>query len=504
MAKLLLIEKDQLSAAVLEDRLRVAGYQVEILHDASKAAELVDERQIDLVVLDMPGQGPAALEPIRELRSRPGTRSVSIVALSDSQDPTHRMDILRAGADDCLVRPFDPEELEIRVKRLLGSRTAGLHLLQGDLASHPLWAVLQYLQQVNKTGHLRVRGGAGSGTIDLREGQLVAARWQGLRGKEALLTLLSIEEGSFRVDPGDPGDPIGEGSKDLPMNELLMRAAWLKDELAKRRQFLPFTGEPLRATVEELPPQPDLEHLPLRRLMTRIWRQPGTRLFDLIMDEAEAPLTTRVALAWLVEQGYVAAGEQAAAGIPPQSTVEISTALLLEVGVAELINAAAAAGLPAEALPYLALVEPEAWPDLRRLLDEVPGSSHHPELRKLVEQVEARRAGSATFTSPRGKLALHVQILTAAAQPQIAAIVPGCAGVLIWLSGAAAPEAARSAVQRLDASGLAATGLVVASAPAAQKAAAELVQGSRKWRTSSHAPQSLLGLLRLLHPRKAR
>ena len=46
---------------------------------------------------------------------------------------------------------------------LLGSRIANLQLLQGDLATHPLWAVLQYLREVSKTGHLRVRGAAGSG-----------------------------------------------------------------------------------------------------------------------------------------------------------------------------------------------------------------------------------------------------------------------------------------------------------------------------------------------------
>ncbi|HBL31762.1 MAG TPA: hypothetical protein DD490_33480 [Acidobacteria bacterium] len=501
MAKLLLIEKDQISAALLEDRLRVAGHQVEMLFDATRAASRVDEHQIDLVVLDVPGESAAALALIAELRNRPGTRAVSIVALSDSPEPAHRMDVLRAGADDCLIRPFDPEELELRVKRLLGSRTAGLHLLQGDLVSHPLWAVLQYLQQVNKTGHLKVRGAAGSGTIDLSGGELVAARWQGLRGKEALLTLLSIEEGSFRVDPGEP---VGEPSRDLPMNELLMRAAWLKDELAKRRQFLPFTGEPLTAGGKELGDEPEFGNLPLRRLLSRIRGQRGTRLFDLIMDEAEAPLTTRVALAWLVENGYVATGEQAP-GMAPQNTMEISSAILLEVGIAELIAAAAAAGLPAEALPYLALVEPEAWPELRRLFEEVPGYATHPELRKLVEQVEARRAGSATFSGAGGgKLALHVQILAAGPQPQLAAIVPGCAGVLLWLTGAKAPEGALSAVQRLDASGLAATGLVVATTPAAQRAAAELLQGSRKWRSSPHAPQSLLGLLRLLQPRKAR
>jgi DNA-binding response OmpR family regulator len=65
MAKLLLIEKDPVAAAVLEDRLRVAGHQVEMLGDAAPAARrmvgAVDEHQIDLVMLDVPGGLPAAL-----------------------------------------------------------------------------------------------------------------------------------------------------------------------------------------------------------------------------------------------------------------------------------------------------------------------------------------------------------------------------------------------------------------------------------------------------------
>jgi hypothetical protein len=72
---------------------------------------------------------------------------------------------------------------------------------------------------------------------------------------------------------------------------------------------------------------------------------------------------------------------------------------------------------------------------------------------------------------------------------------------VIWLSGAEARDQTRSVVQRLEASRLAATGMLIAGTPAAQQAATELIHKSRKWRTSPHAPQSLLGILRLMHPR---
>ena len=501
MAKILVIEKDPVFAAVLEDRLRVAGHQIEILGGATRAAaisEAADDRHADLVVLDLPA--PAAFEAVAALRGRPGTRTVGVAVLSDGGDPAERVAALRAGADEYLARPFDLEELELRMERLLGSRIASLQLLQGDLASHPLWAVLQYLCQVGKSGHLRVRAPGGSGAVELSQGELVAARWQGLHGSEALLALLCAEEGSFRFDEG--GGPRTQPPEHLPMNELLMRAAWLKDEMEKRRRFLPATGEPLVAMSGTLLKDAgEFSLLPLQRILSRLLNQPGTRLFDLIIDETEAPLTTRLAVAWLVEHGLIAPRDQ----VPdpaPQNTMEISNAIVFDVAIADLVMAAAAAGLPAAALPYLVLVEPAVWPELRRLIERAPGFPRNEGLQKLIEQVELRRAGSATFAAPKGKLALHVQVLTAAAQPQIAAIVPSCAGVLVWLDGSESLETARQAVQRLEASALPAAGMLVAGNASAHREAERLAAGSRKWRTSAHAPQSLLGVLRLMHPRE--
>jgi CheY-like chemotaxis protein len=505
VAKVLVVENDPVFAAVLEDRLRVAGHQIQILKEAAGLVRAADEQQADLAVLEIPAAGSLAV--IQELRRQPGTRTVAVLVLSESNEPIDRVAALKAGADDYLAKPFDLEELQIRAERLLGSRIANLHMLQGDLITHPLWAVLQYLRQVHKSGSLRVRGAGGSGTIELRGGGLTAARWGNLRGNEALLALLCMEEGNFRFDNAEDaapapslGFPIGE---ELPMNELLMRAAWLKDEIEKRRQLLPAAGEPLTATAGRLPDPEEFGHLPLQRILSRVYRQPGIRLFDLMAEETEAPFTTRLAVAWLFEHGLLAPRDQASAA-SPQNTMEISNAIVFDVALEDLIQSAAAAGLPAAALPYLVLVEPAAWPELRKLIEKAPGFPRNEQLQKLIEQVELRRAGSASFTSPRGKLSLHVQVLTTAAQPQIAAIVPGCAGVLLWLSGAEAQETAKNVVQRLEASSLAASGMVVAGTPAAHKEAERLAQGTKRWRTSAHAPQSLLGILRLLHPRESR
>lgn len=505
MAKVLVVEKDSVFAAVLEDRLRVAGHEVRLLVDGAQAPAVVGDQQSDLVLLDMGAGSPAdATDAVHALRSQPDTRTVPVLVMSDHAEPADRVLVLRAGADDCLTRPFDLEELLIRSERLLGGRGAE-QMLQGDLATHPLWAVLQYLQQVRKTGSLKVRSGNTSGTVELRDGEPVASRWQTLRGREAFLALLSAEEGSFRFEGGAPPSGRSEKTERLPAHELLMQAAWLKDELEKRRAFLPGAGEPLQTLTDFLPrvEDDDFGDLPLERILTRIRRQPGLRMFDLIAEEAEAPLTTRLALAWLVEHGLVSPRDKVPMSAP-QNTMEISSAMVFDVAVATLLDASRKAGLDTSVLSCLVLVEPSAWPMLRRLIEEAPGFRTNEALRKLIEQVELRQAGSASFEvgsgGSGGKLSLHVQTLTPAAQPQIQAILAECAGVLAWIDGDEGVEMARTVVQKLEASGGRGSGMLVAGTAAAQKSAERLTSGRQRWRTSPHAPKSLLGLFRLLQP----
>jgi CheY-like chemotaxis protein len=500
VAKVLLIESDSVFAAVLADRLHVAGHEVRRLTDGARAAVMARDEHADLVVL---GESPnAGLGVVAALRGEPATRALPVLMLSDHGAAADRVAALRAGADDYLTRPCDLEELLLRLDRLLANRTAALQVLQGDLANHPVWEVLQYLAQARKSGILRVKAPAGAGSVEMRGGEAVEARWQGLRGREALLALLSMEEGGFRFDPSLPGEEAStRTASELRLQELLLEAAWLKDEIGRRRHKLPATGQPLHALVPHLPAlDEDFQSLPLRRIFQRVLQQPGVRLFDLIADEAEAPISARLATALLVEHGAVAMQSPDAAA-ELQNTREISHALLLDVAVEDLVEAAAQAGIAGPTFTYLLLVEPAVWPDLRRLLESGPGFRQNEALRRLVEQVELRRACSATLTGRRGGLSLHVQLLAGAAVPELSAVVPYCAGIFLWIRGNENLEAARAVVQRLETGGTqGAAGMLVASAGEAERQAADLLRGAARWRSTPHEPQSLLGVLRLLHP----
>ncbi len=499
MAKVLVLELDAVFAAVIEDRLLVAGHESQLVSDPALAVSVATEGRADLLVMELDLPAVSGLEIVRQLRRQPETRSLPILALSASDKSSDRIEALRAGVDDYLARPCDPEELMLRLDRLLGRRGVAAPPLSGDLASHPIWGLLQYIQQADKSGDLRVHGKSGSGRVHLKRGRVTSAQWGRLRGRDALLAVVDMKEGRFQLAAeADSGKPPADA---IRIPDILIEAAWIQDQMGKRRQHMPATGAALEPAVEALPSIEEvLTGLPIEAIFQKVRAKAGVRLYDLMAEGFAAPSIVRLSVAWLAEQEAVKPADEAASSTS-MSTAEISSSVVLDVAVHSLLSAARAAGFDVSALPYLMLAEPGVWPELQKLPASVPGFLRHDGLRQLVERTKDRRGGSATFTTDFGKLSLHVQPLTGAVRQQVEAIVPVCAGVLLWLDQAEEKDLIRRVVQRLEAAMGPAAGVLVATTPAASEVASELIEGTSKWRTSNHAPQSLLGVLRLLQPR---
>ncbi len=507
MPRILVLELDPVFAAVLEDRLLVAGHESQLTSDPAQAASAATEGRADLLIMDLDLPGVSGLDVVRRLKAQSETRALPILALSSKDASSDRIEALRAGADDYVAKPCDPEELMLRLERMLGRGAVGAPPLSGDLASHPIWGLLQYIQQADKSGDFRIHGRRGSGEVRLERGRVVSARWQSrargaqrdqLRDREALLAIVDLKEGRFQLTTEDASGEPPDNAIRIP--DLLIEAAWIQDQLSKRQAHLPATGAALETTADALPAIDEpLSELPIERVFHRVRSRAGMRLYDLMSEGSQAPSKVRLAVAWLAEQGALKPAEEAAPG-GPMSTVEISSAVVLDVAVHNLLAAARDAGFDVSALPYLMLAEPEVWPELQKLPATVPGYLRHETLRKLVERTKDRQGGSATFATDFGKLSLHVQPLTSAVSQQVEAIVPVCAGVLLWLDQAEESERIKRIVERLEAVSGPASGVLVATSPAAREAAEQLAAGTGKWQISTHAPQSLLGVLRLLHP----
>ncbi len=120
------------SVLVIEDDLdmgrflgQILGerYRVEVARDGSDGLARAVLAVPDLILTDLKMPGLSGEELIEELRARPLTRDVPVVVLTARAEERLRVSMLRAGADDFLLKPFDPGELLARVDRLVAGRT---------------------------------------------------------------------------------------------------------------------------------------------------------------------------------------------------------------------------------------------------------------------------------------------------------------------------------------------------------------------------------------------
>ncbi len=115
-AHLLVVDDDDRIRALLKRYLTGLGHSVTVARDATSARSLIDSLVFDLIILDvmMPGEDGVSLT--RALRAEHDTPIILLTARGDSG---HRIEGLTAGADDYLAKPFEPEELALRIASVL-------------------------------------------------------------------------------------------------------------------------------------------------------------------------------------------------------------------------------------------------------------------------------------------------------------------------------------------------------------------------------------------------
>lgn len=117
--KILIVEDEKPIANLIDLNLSSSGYQCTCVHDGIAAADLIERNSYDLVLLDIMLPGANGYELMEQIRPT-GTPVIFITARGSVQD---RVQGLRAGADDYLVKPFEIVELIARVESVL--RRAG-------------------------------------------------------------------------------------------------------------------------------------------------------------------------------------------------------------------------------------------------------------------------------------------------------------------------------------------------------------------------------------------
>jgi len=115
-AHLLVVDDDERLLALLQRFLSRSGHLVSVAADAEAAKQKLAGLDFDLVVLDVMLPGQSGIELTTELRR---TRDLPILLLTAKGETRDRIAGLEAGADDYLVKPFEPRELLLRIATIL-------------------------------------------------------------------------------------------------------------------------------------------------------------------------------------------------------------------------------------------------------------------------------------------------------------------------------------------------------------------------------------------------
>jgi two-component system response regulator MprA len=120
--RILVVEDEPSIASFVRRGLHFEGYEVDVAADGASALRALRDRPPDLLVLDLMVPGVDGLEIARRLRAAEiaeRSPAIPILMLTARDAVADRVQGLRSGADDYLVKPFDFEELLARIEALL-------------------------------------------------------------------------------------------------------------------------------------------------------------------------------------------------------------------------------------------------------------------------------------------------------------------------------------------------------------------------------------------------
>jgi len=123
MARILLVEDNEMNRDMLSRRLARKGYEVEMAVDGRQGVDMARGGSYDLILMDMSLPEIDGWEATRQLRASTETATVPIIALTAHAMAGDREKAIEAGCDDYDVKPVELPRLLSKIETLL-SRTS--------------------------------------------------------------------------------------------------------------------------------------------------------------------------------------------------------------------------------------------------------------------------------------------------------------------------------------------------------------------------------------------
>ncbi|QQR79970.1 MAG: response regulator transcription factor [Deltaproteobacteria bacterium] len=119
MAKILIADDEVQLVNMIKERLQFEGFETLVAHEGIRATEMANKQNPDLVLLDllMPvGTGQSVLQ---NLKSAPKTKNIPVIVMTAMKKPGLEQEMLDAGANDFVAKPFEIKDLLEKIRALL-------------------------------------------------------------------------------------------------------------------------------------------------------------------------------------------------------------------------------------------------------------------------------------------------------------------------------------------------------------------------------------------------
>lgn len=119
MAKLLLVEDNEMNRDMLSRRLRRKGYEVVIAVDGAEGVEMAQAEQPDIILMDMSLPVLDGWEATRRLKAHPATKDIPVIAQTAHAMAGDLEKCMAAGCDDYTTKPIELPSLLTKIKKWL-------------------------------------------------------------------------------------------------------------------------------------------------------------------------------------------------------------------------------------------------------------------------------------------------------------------------------------------------------------------------------------------------
>ena len=119
MAKILLVEDNEMNRDMLSRRLERKGYQIVMAVDGGAGVEMASSEKPDLILMDMSLPVLNGWEATRQIKANPETKAIPVIALTAHAMATDREKALEAGCEDYDTKPIELPRLLEKMETLL-------------------------------------------------------------------------------------------------------------------------------------------------------------------------------------------------------------------------------------------------------------------------------------------------------------------------------------------------------------------------------------------------